>query len=176
MKRFPRILRRILLILAALIFINVFLFSWFDLTLSIVGLCAYKSIAVPTYNAYDKPLSEMYDLRAIASVLRSNRHYSVNTHFNGDGLRIARTFGHVEYNITLVNQDGRTGFNLNNFNLQNHPPGRISEGESCATPNLYIWLKTALMINDLPLGAAQKMEMVRNIRVGIAIDIDWPIF
>ncbi|MGE5251068.1 MAG: hypothetical protein ACM3QS_12765 [Bacteroidota bacterium] len=173
MKKSLGIMRRILLILGALIFINVFLFSWFDLALAAAGLCAYKGIAVPTYNGYDKPLSEMYDLQAIASILRSNRYYSVNTHFNGDGLRIARTFNRVEYNITLVNRNGRTGFNLNNYNLQNHPPGRISEGASCATPDLHIWIRTLRMINDLPLSAAQKLEMVRNIRIGNVIHIDW---
>jgi len=173
MEKLAGIMRRILLILAALILINMFLVSWFDLALSAAGLCAYKSIAVPTYNGYDKPLSEMYDLGTIASALRSDPRYSVNTHFNGDGLRIARTFRRVEYNITLVNRDGRTGFNLNNYNLQNHPPGRVSEGASCGTPDLHIWLRTAGMVNDLPLGAAQKMEMLRNIRIWNMIHIDW---
>jgi hypothetical protein len=173
MKRLLNIVRRSLLILGVLILINMLLFSWFDVALSAVGLCAYKSIAVPTYNGYDKPLGEMYDLRIIATALRNNPHYSINTHFNGDGLRIARTFHRVEYNITLVNRNGRTGFNLNTFNLQNHPPGRIAEGASCGTPDLYIWLKTAGMINDLPLSAAQKIEMVGNIRIGNMIHIDW---
>lgn len=162
------VLLRIIAAIALALLINQFVFSWFDLILSSIGLCQYKSINVPTYNGYDKPLTDIYNLRQIETVMRSEPNYRVNNHFNGDGLLISRKFNGTKYNITLVNRGGKSLYNLNTYSFD----GGL-DGAWCGTPDFIVRLNTIRMINDLPLNTSQKAELIQNIRISAVIHISW---
>src|SRR5256885_13342822 len=98
----------------SLFLINRFVFSWAGLILSGLSLCEYKSINVPTENGHNKTLAQSYDLRQIASVMKSNNNYEVNDRASGGlGLVISRTFNGVKYNIVFDSHKEVYEFNLN---------------------------------------------------------------
>jgi len=155
-----------------LIIINRYVFSWTGLISSAVGLCKYKSVAVPAENGYPVKLSQAYDIPQIASVMRTNRNYEINEHYNGNGLAVSRMFNGVKYNVLLYeNHNGVTEFNLNTYNFAGYSSGLVTDGERCTTPSYALERNVQRIIDDLPLSDLQKSELKQNIRVQTTIDL-----
>ena len=153
-----------------LLVINLFVFSWTGLVSSKLGLCEYKSIAVPTSNGYNKQLNQSYDIPQIASVMRMNRAYEVNNNLSGDRLVISRSFNGVKYNIVLEHKNGRNEFNLNTYNFDGYPTGSVAGGERCTVPSYFLERNVSSMIDDLPLDNLQKAELKQYVRVGNTVN------
>src|SRR5438128_2085755 len=95
-KMVGNILVGIIIALAGLSIINRYLFSWSWLLSESVGLCEYKTIGVPGWNAHDVTLSFTPDLKQIASALSSNPNYEVS-YYNDYSVVIRRIYGETEY-------------------------------------------------------------------------------
>jgi hypothetical protein len=141
-----------------LFIINRYVFSWTGLISSQLGLCEYRSVMVPTFNGYNKKLSQWYDIQGIASVMRKNHSYEVGIH-NGSGIVVSRTFDGVKYNIIFDENSGVSEFNLNTYNFRGYPDGMVTDGERCTTPSYVIESKVNRMIYDLPLSDSQRSEL-----------------
>jgi hypothetical protein len=132
---------------------------------SITKKCEYKLIAVPTDNGSNQELGQLYDLKRLASVMRLNRDYEVNDHYNGDGVVVSRMFKGVKYNIVFENRNGFSEFNLDTDNFKGYPNGTIAWGEKCSTPNHLVKRNVYRMIDDLPFSSQQKSELKQYVRV-----------
>ena len=153
-----RILGGLITSVLLLFIINRYVFSWTGLISSQLGLCEYRSIMVPTFNGYNKKLSQWYDIQRIASVMRMNHSYEVGTH-NGSGIVVSRTFDGVKYNIIFDENGGVSEFNLNTYDFRGYPGGMVTGGERCTTPSYVIESKVNRMIDDLPLRDSQRSEL-----------------
>ena len=127
--------------------------------------CKYKSIAVPTDNSTNQKLDQAYDLKRLVSVMRVNRDYEVNDHYNGDGVVVSRVINGVKYNIIFENRNGITEFNLNTYNFKGYPNGTVAWGEKCSTPNHLVKRNVYRIIDDLSLNSQQKSELKQYVRV-----------
>ena len=141
-----------------LFIINRYVFSWTGLIASQIGLCEYRSVMVPTFNGYNKKLSQRYDIPGIAAAMRMNHSYEVGTQ-NGTGIVVSRIFDGVKYNIIFEEYGGVSEFNLNTYNFGGYPSGMVTDGERCTTPSYVIESKVNRMIDDLPLSASQRSEL-----------------
>ncbi len=132
----------------------------------LVKRCEYKSISVPTDNGHNQKLSQSYDLRQIATVMRLNHDYEVNDRASGGfGLVISRTFNRIKYNIIFDVHRGVYEFNLSTTNFDGYPNGLAAWGEKCTTPSYLIKRNVYRTIDDLPLNPQQKAELKQYVRV-----------
>lgn len=157
------VIASLILLGIALSLLNYYFYSWTSFVQPFG--CEYKYIHAT--NKQDK-LEQKYDLRQIASKLRSNPQPKFEVHFSNGSLGVSRKLGNVKYNIGFQKHNSSSGkftkidFHNFNFELNNKPSPK---GEPLTTPNYHIKSNIFQMINEMPLNDIQKKELKEKVQI-----------
>lgn len=156
-----KLLTAIGLILAILIPVNWFVYSWTGLI-----FCHYKSIMMSAADGSSLKLNHLYDLDSIASAMKAKPGYAVSDGPYSRRLTVSRAFDGVVYNLTLENLGGATEFGVSSYNYVDYPADAVAK---CTTPDYYIERRLRGMIDDLPLKHEHGTQLKSNVRVARSV-------
>ncbi len=130
--------------------------------------CRYKSLGI---NRNENKLNENYDLVQIGDEIKLNPTYHLEDLnfvklYSKERLAIFRTFGDIKYKIGFENPEGKfTKVEFGTSQFEDYQKPELPEGETMSTPGYYIRKNIDLMIDEMPLNAAQKDELKGKVKI-----------
>lgn len=151
------------LVVALLLVVEGFWYSWLGAVQHKVGLCRFKTISSHAPNAGPVKLTFAIDPEAVTAAMENNLDYRVGRLPNTSSFVVSRDFDGVSYNLIFKYlHPAFDGFDLGTSSLDHRPAKSLP----CSTPVREVQQNVMLMIEDLPLTEDQKKELKTHIIVG----------